>query len=189
MTDSLVRPGKRERLVRSAAELLHRNGVETTTLAQIAEDADVPPGNVYYYFKTRDDLVAAVIDYREEEMRGLLAVLDQRRTPKARLKGLAESWTADSDRITANGCPMGALSYELNNRHDELAGRAAALLRTILEWTERQFRELGVRDPAGAAVTFQARIQGAVLLANSFGDAPLLEQEVRRLERCLDDLG
>ena len=64
MTDSSVhdRGGKRERLVASAGDLLHRQGVMATTLAQVAEAADVPPGNVYYYFKTKDDLVRAVID-------------------------------------------------------------------------------------------------------------------------------
>jgi len=188
MTDSLVRPGKRERLVASAVELFHARGIEATTLAQIAEHAEVPIGNVYYYFKTRDELLAAVIEARASEMRMVLAGLDQRRSPKARLKGLTEMWTGDSDDIAANGCPMGTLCSELNNKHDDLAALAAGLFRTILDWTEQQFRELGVRDPAGTAVSFQARIQGAVLLANTFGDASLLTQEVRRLERWVDEL-
>ena len=66
MTDSTVpdRGGKRERLVASAGDLLHRQGVAATTLAQVAEAADVPAGNVYYYFKTKDDLVRAVIEDR-----------------------------------------------------------------------------------------------------------------------------
>ncbi|MBO0730160.1 MAG: helix-turn-helix transcriptional regulator, partial [Acidimicrobiaceae bacterium] len=59
MTDSATRPkaGKRERLVAAARDVCHRQGVEKTTLADIAEAADVPVGNVYYYFKTKDDLV------------------------------------------------------------------------------------------------------------------------------------
>ena len=90
---SQERPGKRERLVASAADLLHRQGVQGTTLAQIAEAADVPPGNVYYYFKTRDELVHAVIESQVQAVSALLADLDGRATPTARLKGLAESWT------------------------------------------------------------------------------------------------
>jgi TetR/AcrR family transcriptional regulator, transcriptional repressor for nem operon len=30
-------------------------GVERTTLADVAQAADVPVGNVYYYFKTKDE--------------------------------------------------------------------------------------------------------------------------------------
>ena len=66
MTDSLTEPtqGKRERLVAGASEVIHRQGVERTTIADIARAADVPVGNVYYYFKTKDELVEAAIDSR-----------------------------------------------------------------------------------------------------------------------------
>ena len=63
-----TRPGKRERLVRAASELVHHQGVEKTTLAEIAEAADVPLGNVYYYFKTKDALLDAVV---EAHVRGI----------------------------------------------------------------------------------------------------------------------
>ena len=63
MTDSSTEPeqGKRERLVAGAREVIHQQGVEKTTIADIARAADVPVGNVYYYFKTKDELVAAAI--------------------------------------------------------------------------------------------------------------------------------
>ena len=56
-----ARPGKRERLIAAAVELVYRQGVARTTLADIAQAADVPVGNVYYYFKTKDDIIAAVV--------------------------------------------------------------------------------------------------------------------------------
>src|SRR3954471_24543768 len=108
------RPGKRERLVASAAALLHRQGVDGPTLAEIAEAADVPPGNVYYYFKTRDELVAAVIESRMAELEELLSDLDGRSTPQARLKGLVKNWASQSELIAEHGCPLGSLSCELS---------------------------------------------------------------------------
>ena len=181
-------PGKRERLVSSAATLLHHQGVQATTLAEIAEGADVPAGNVYYYFKTRDDLVRAVIESQSEMIRALLTHLDGRPTPKARLKGLAESWTRDGSEMVAHGCPLGGLCYELQKQEGGLGDDAAHALGTILEWMERQFRELEQRDARGAAVTFLAGIQGAILLANAFDDEKLLRKEIRRLERWVDEL-
>ena len=99
MPDSppLTQPGKRERLVASAGELLHRRGAEGPTLAEIAHAADVPPGNVYYYFKTRDELVRAVIAARADEVRALLASIDGRSTPRLRLKAMTRSWTDMAD--------------------------------------------------------------------------------------------
>jgi AcrR family transcriptional regulator len=182
------RPGKRERLVASAADLLHRQGVQRTTLAEIAQAADVPPGNVYYYFKTRDELVHAVIEAQVEEVEALLSRLDARATPTARLKGLAESWTANGPTIVEHGCPLGGLSYELHKHDGELGADAARPLRTLLEWAERQFRELKLRNANTAAVTFLSAIQGAALLANAFGDEQLLKREIRRIERWIDGL-
>jgi AcrR family transcriptional regulator len=87
------RGGKRERLVVAAAgDLLHRQGVAATTLAQVADAAEVPPGNVYYYFKTKDDLVRAVIESRTEQAAAMLGSLQARRSPAARLKALAHQW-------------------------------------------------------------------------------------------------
>src|ERR1700683_2784368 len=82
------KPGKRERLVVAARQLFHQQGVEMTTLADIAHVADVPVGNIYYYFKTKDDLVGSVIDAYSVDLRARLSLLDRHRTPKARLKAL-----------------------------------------------------------------------------------------------------
>src|SRR5580704_8651476 len=103
MTNSLPpsTPGKRERLVASAAEVLHSEGLEGTTLARVAELAEVPVGNVYYYFKTREDLIRAVLDQRGVEVGELLTKLDARPTPRARLKALVRSW-ADMSVVVAS---------------------------------------------------------------------------------------
>jgi AcrR family transcriptional regulator len=81
---SAVSAGKRERLVAGARERLHAQGVERTTLADVAQAAGVPVGNVYYYFKTKDELVQAVVDSRIEDLHAALQGLERHRTPKAR---------------------------------------------------------------------------------------------------------
>jgi AcrR family transcriptional regulator len=188
MTNSVRRGDKRERLVAAATDLLHRQGVQGTTLADIASAADVPLGNVYYYFKTRDDIVHAVIDRRLEELTAALSLLESRRTPKARLKGLAELWSESAEIVADHGCPLGGLSLELNKCPGQVTEHARALLARVVDWAEGQFRELGLRDPRGLAVHYVSGVQGAAVLANTFGDAPLLTAEVRRLGRWLDEL-
>src|SRR3954447_11763784 len=173
--------GKRERLVASAEDLLHRCGTEGPTLAQIAEAADVPPGNVYYYFKTRDDLVRAVIDARADEIRGMLGTVERRSTPRLRLQGLLRSWADLADVVAAHGCPIGTLASDLSRRDDGLGTEAAALLRAILDWAEDQFRAMGHRDARVLAVTLWSGVQGACMLANTLQDPKLLTRELRRI--------
>src|SRR5580704_19512422 len=109
------RPGKRERLVSAARQLLHQQGTERTTLAEIAQAADVPPGNVYYYFKTKDDVIAAVIEAHAQEVKTTLTFIDtHHRSPKTRLKAFVREFTALGEIVAQYGCPLGSLCSELD---------------------------------------------------------------------------
>lgn len=181
--------GKRERLIDSARQALHAKGVESTTLADIANAADVPVGNVYYYFKTKDDLVQAVIAAHVDEVKSRLAALEHHRTPKARLKAFVRMLTDQRELAARYGCPQGSLCSELDKRDDELSHSCAQLIRLPIEWAERQLRTMGRRDARELAVALIASYQGIALLTNTFRDPELMAREGRRLERWIDSLG
>ena len=176
---------KRARLVESAKGLFHEQGVHTTTLADVATRADIPLGNVYYYFKTKDDLVAAVLESREDEVTSFLATLEQKRTPQARLKALAQQWVDSADMAAQYGCPIGSLCSELAKDND---AEPDAPFATIVDWAQQQLRELGVRDARDQAMSIVGRIQGACLLAQSFRDPKIVTREARLIDRWVDSL-
>jgi TetR/AcrR family transcriptional regulator, transcriptional repressor for nem operon len=180
--------GKRERLVEGARDVLHRQGVETTTIADIAGAAAVPVGNVYYYFKTKDELVQAAIAGHKEHVAGALAALERHRTPKARLKALVRMFAEQGELTARYGCPQGSLCSELDKRDDEVGASCAELMKLPIEWAERQFRAMGRRDAAELAVALIASYQGVALLTNTFRDPELMTREARRLERWVDSL-
>lgn len=182
-------PGKRERLIRSAANLVYRQGIPATTLAQVAADADVPLGNVYYYFKTRDDLIAAVVESRQNEIVELLERLNTRAEPLDRLRGLAESWTDVADQVTLYGCPIGGLTAELCKHAGPDADGRRVLFETLIDWVTDQFAELGDAEPRERAQSLIARIQGTALLACAFNDRQLLDREFRRIANDLSSAG
>src|SRR5690348_11690792 len=99
MTDLMRGSGKRDRLIESAKTLIHQQGAQATTLAEVATHADVPPGNVYYYFKANEDLIRAVVDNYIGIADAMLAGLDRLRTPAARLKGLTRGWLEVADTV------------------------------------------------------------------------------------------
>ena len=180
--------GKRERLTVAAREVLHRQGVEATSLADIAAAADVPVGNVYYYFKTKDELVAAAIGSHEDLMSSAFAELNKHRTPRARLKAYVRLLTDQRDLVAAFGCPQGSLCSELDKRGDGLAGECGQLMAIPIAWAEKQFREMGRRDARDLAVALVASYQGIALLTNTFRDPELMVREGKRLERWIDSL-
>jgi TetR/AcrR family transcriptional regulator, transcriptional repressor for nem operon len=180
--------GKRERLVASAREILHEQGVERTTIVDIAQAADVPPGNVYYYFKTKDELVEAAIGAHVAGIEAMLASLERHRSPQARLKALVRAFVDQGDLVARQGCPHGSLCQELDKRDDGLRATASALMARPIDWAERQFREMGRRDARDLAVALIASYQGVALLTNTFRDPALIRREGRRLEKWIDSL-
>jgi TetR/AcrR family transcriptional repressor of nem operon len=190
MADSLTEreQGKRERLVDGAREVIHRQGVENTTIADIALAAKVPVGNVYYYFKTKDELVAAAIHSHTEAVHAALQSLERHRTPQARLKALVRELMSQRELVSAHGCPVGSLCSELDKRTNGLAHTCAQLLRLPVDWAEQQFRSMGRRDAQDLAVALIASYQGIALLTNTFRDPELMSREGRRLERWIDSL-
>jgi AcrR family transcriptional regulator len=176
-------------LVAAASDLLYRQGVERTTLSDIAHAADVPVGNVYYYFKTKDDIVAAVVQMRVAEIESMLATLEIRhRSPKARLKALVEGLFEQSDVIARYGCPLGTLSSELAKRAAEPDPAAARLMQVLLGWAENQFRSMGRRDARDLAVELVGAHQGSCVLASTLGQPGLMARQAKHLEKWIETL-
>jgi TetR/AcrR family transcriptional regulator, transcriptional repressor for nem operon len=179
---------KRRRLVEGARQVVYQQGLERTTLADVAQVADVPPGNVYYYFKTKDDLVDAAIDAHVREIETMLASLERHRTPRTRLKALVRAFIEQRDLAAERGCPHGSLCQELDKRDDELQKTARRLIEVPLGWAKNQFALMGRRDAEDLAVALISSYQGVSLLANTLRDPDLMLREGRRLERWIDSL-
>lgn len=197
VTDSVDSPpprakasGKRQRLTAATARVLHEQGVERTTIADIARAADVPAGNVYYYFKTKDELVEAALAEHAGHLEELTGLLDRLPDPRERLKGLIDAWVGRRETTARYGCPTGTLAAELDKRTGNGLDLAAGqVIRLLLDWVGQQYRQLGAADPEGLALTFVGAYQGMSLLSNALRDPEIMTREGARLVRELDSLG
>ena len=180
--------GKRERLIAAACDLFYRQGIAATTLAHIAEAAEVPLGNMYYYFKTKDDIVAAVVEARTEEIRSATAALQRRHgSPKTRLKALVAMLSESGETTAEHGCPYGTLCSELA-KSDKSHPLTAPLMQTLLDWTEQQFHAMGRRDAHDLALELNIAYQGSAVLTNALAQPELMAYEARRLEKWINAL-
>ncbi len=185
---------KRAELVAAATGLLYEQGFHRTTLAEVAQRASVPLGNVYYYFKTKEALAEAVIAAHEHALRERFATWDAaHHDPRARLRQLVRAPLDTSDRVIQFGCPHGSLCQELEKLGDDapLARAGARLLAVYIDWGDAQFRALGCgkREARALATDLVAAVQGTMLLANTLRSSGLLAGQLRRVERWLDRTG
>src|SRR6266481_4349094 len=138
-----AQPDKRTRLIETAAKLAYGRGFRETSLADIAEAARVPVGNVYYYFNTKEELAEAVVERLLGEFRAARAGWDRLSSPKERLLAFVSSIQANRERLARGGCPLGGLCTELHKEGGALAKQSAALFTEPMRWLEEQFRAVG----------------------------------------------
>jgi AcrR family transcriptional regulator len=192
MRDSTVSAspaGKRDRLVSSARRVIYEQGVERSSLADVARVAGVPVGNVYYYFKTKDDLVAAAAEAHIVDRADLFETLDALDSPNERLHGLIDALAHVTGSVAEHGCPFGTLAAELDKRNGTVASPLSQqLLVPMVDWAEQQFAELGLSDARRLAVALVAGYEGAALLTHSLRDPDLLADQVERLHQWVDEL-
>lgn len=179
---------KRERLIDAANVLIHRQGFHKTTLADIASESDVPLGNVYYYFKTKEEICDAVIEERKKELTSTLDTCCKSKEPKKALLKLVKTMIEASEEIADTGCPHGKLCTELSNEITGLTNSADDCLNVLLEWSRDQFKALGFQNAKEMSFEFISRIQGIVLVGSSLHDAKQIRKQLKTLCDWLENL-
>src|SRR6266853_3297783 len=131
-----AQPDKRTQLIETATKLAYGRGFRETSLADIADEARVPVGNVYYYCKTKEELAEAVVERRLGEFRAARAGWDRLSSPKERLLAFEGSVHANREQLARGGCPVGGLCSELHKEGGALAKKSAALFNEPMRWLE-----------------------------------------------------
>ena len=179
----------RARLLRAAEKTTYRYGFGNTAIADIAEEARMPLGNVYYYFKTKDEMARAIVNLRVSRFRKLLEEFDKADSPKQRLCAFVDIKVKNRGELARHGCPVGTLCSELRKLGGSAADQSTVLFRTALDWMERQFQALGKgSDSRLLAVHLLSATQGVSVLAHTFADPRLIDMEATRLKDWIRSL-
>ncbi len=181
---------KKERLIDSAATLFHRNGLMATSLADIARHADIPIGNVYYYFKTKDDLAIAATQRRKEQFAASYILLSENiADPRARLVEAVNYYNTVCAEYARYGCPIGKIISDTDSEKDALAKLASSIFVDFVNWAKIQFEQLGHEEDAKKyAISVMAGIQGSIIMAKSMQNSQIIAVELERLITWLDGI-
>ncbi|WP_206957062.1 TetR/AcrR family transcriptional regulator [Trinickia acidisoli] len=170
----------RELIVKAADKLFYQRGYSHTSFSDIADDVKISRGNFYYHFKTKDDILDAVIHARLSNLRTLLAKWEaEGKTPVERICYFARTLIVNQTRIMRSGCPIGTLWTELMKLDHESRGQASAQFMLFRSWLREQFALLGKESEADIlAMHLLSRTQGVAMLASAFADEAFIQREV-----------
>ena len=181
--------GTRQKIIDAADYLFYRQGFEHTSFADIARKVDISRGNFYHHFKTKDDILNAVIGIRLDRTQRMLVDWEEGTSPKDRIKSYIRILLTNWAMIKDYGCPVGTLCTELaklNHASKDEANRVFTLFRL---WLKQQFSLLGHTEDADTlAMHVLSWSQGVATLGNAFGDLDYVTQEVASMCEWLDAL-
>jgi TetR/AcrR family transcriptional repressor of nem operon len=170
----------RDQIVASADRLFYRHGYDHTSFADIAGAVNISRGNFYYYFKTKDEILSAVIEARVAAKRTMLDLWEREgEGPVDLIRSFIYILIANKADIKRYGCPVGTLCSELAKLGHPSQAEASKLFTLFRVWLRRQFVLLGRKKDADMlAMHLLARSQGVASLASAFRDDAFIKREV-----------
>ena len=143
----------RLRILRTAADLFHKQGARATSPDEIIEASRTGKGQFYHYFRSKEGLIHEVLQ----------AYLQEIKTETARIHYEIKSWRDLENWFTAQvelqkgyemtrGCPFGTLGNEVTE-NDELVRQDLSL---IFEVIKNKLAAFFLREKAKGKLTKQA---------------------------------
>jgi len=167
-----MRPSKKDQLVDTAIRLFSRNGYHATGIDTILAEAGVAKMTLYNNFGSKEALIVAALEKRDEEhLAWLVAEIGARaETPEDRLLAFfdaLEVWFAEDD---FHGCPFLKASGEFDDPNDPIHQAALAHKGRMLALIRNMVAATGAADPVRLAGEIYMLVEGATVVAQLTGD-------------------
>jgi len=172
----------RLRLVEAAARLMHVNGVAATSVDDVLEAAGAGKSQFYHAFASKNDLVAAVLEFQAASGEKEQAALFRAHPGWEGIRAWLDAVVASQQRARyAGGCPIGSMAAEMADRDPALRRRLKTAFQRKRNAVHRHLAALqdagslrGDADVDALATFVMATLQGGLLLGSTYKDgAPL----------------
>jgi AcrR family transcriptional regulator len=181
----LVHLGARERILETAYELFARRGIRAVGVDEVIARADVAKATLYRHFPTKNALVLAFLERREQRWTVAWFEAEARRrgaTPEEQLLAIFElfdEWFRSPD---FEACSFINVLVEMGPDH--VVGQASiAHLAKIREVVRKLADEAGLRDTEAFAHSWHILMKGSIVAATE-GDADAAAR-AHRMARAL----
>ena len=155
------------RIVASASKLVRQHGVAGASVNDVMNDAGLTHGGFYKHFESKDDLLAAALDYAFDEISEMLGPELRTNEAETRSAGFQSFYLSDGHVASPGiGCPIPALSGDIARGTSALRERFGAGVRRVIGLLAR-----GASGSARArrvrATRDLAMLAGAVMIARA----------------------
>ena len=177
---------KRDQLIDTALDLFSREGFQGTGIDRILAESGVAKMTLYNHFKSKDELILAVLRRRDETFRNWFMREVERRGSSPRNQLLAifdvlEEWFSEGDY---GGCLFINATAEFGDRTDSVRGSCAEHKKLVIDYLIGLSSKAGAADPEELAFSLNLLADGAIVTAQVFG----MPEAARRARKAADIL-
>lgn len=176
----MKRAEKRGHLLDVATELFNRHGYHATGIDQVIAESGVAKTTLYRHFKSKEDLIVAVLERLDERFREQMREYVDASRASSDEKLLATfdfltQWFEDGDFY---GCPFVSAAGEYGERTSAVFHSAILHKRLMVAYFEELARAAHLDEPKRIAEEINLLHEGAIAVAHVTGD-PLAARKAK----------
>jgi AcrR family transcriptional regulator len=158
----------RDRILASAYELFARHGVRAVGIDEVIRRAQVAKATLYRHFASKDELVLAFLQQREQLWTRDWVEAEARRrgaTAEEHLLAIFDLFDEWFQRVDFEGCSFINVLLEMNDRTTRIGGASAVHLATIRSIIRQLATEASLRDPEQFSHSWHILMKGSIVAA------------------------
>ncbi|MGB3425473.1 MAG: TetR/AcrR family transcriptional regulator [Castellaniella sp.] len=165
----------RSRILSCASDLFYRKGINHVGVNEIVEASGVARMTLYHHFKSKNDIISAVLDMRRaRRLEGIQVSMQEADTPRGRILAIFDYLDRVIDDPGFRGCAFINAAVELADPAHPGFEISMRHKRRMIEEFERIAAQAGWRAPDLFALQCQLLWDGAVAAAQiGYDDAPV----------------
>ena len=169
----MAQASKREQVIDVALKLFYKEGFHATGVEKIREEAGVSKKTLYNHFKSKDELILAVLRRRDEQFRNnLMRRVEQLgKTPVEKLEAIFDFIDEWFKSEFFWGCMFINASAEFTDMDNPHHVVCAEHKRLVHKYIEKLGADAGVKNPNELAEQLNLLIEGAIVQAHVSGDS------------------
>lgn len=166
-----MRPSKKAEIVEQVTELFYKRGFQATGMDQLVAETGISKTSIYNHFPTKDALILAALDRRDEMIRNRLfsRMRELGSGPREQLLALFDAlheWFSEPD---FKGCMFVKACSEFQDDTNPIHQRACQHVADIVDELTRLAREAKLADPEHVAQQLAVLKEGAIAMATMRG--------------------
>lgn len=169
----------RRKLVETAADLFYRHGIQNVGINEVIERSGVARMSLYYHFKSKDELILAVLDHISEiRFKVLEKSVGNGLEPKSRLLNIFLSLKGIVSDESFRGCAFINAATERADPSSPIHERVIRYKKALWKYFSTLTKEAGASDPELLAWQLLILWDGAVTEAYIQQDPELIDAAI-----------